>query len=127
MKRIPQLNLNSKKMPTAIVTGATGILGREVVAALGKDPQWTKIYALSRSQKFEYPPSVQHGHLDLTGSAEGIAKELKSQSIEGEYLFFAAYLAKDDEKDASDVNGILEASTQCWHTNGKRCHAQKLP
>ncbi|CZR53516.1 related to wound-inducible protein AWI 31 [Phialocephala subalpina] len=94
-------------MPTAIVTGATGILGREIVQALGKDSKWTKIHALSRSQKDKYPPTVQHNHLDLTGDAQVIAKELKSQGVEGEYLFFAAYLAKDDEKEASDVNGAM--------------------
>lgn len=93
-------------MPTAIVTGATGILGREIVSALGRDPKWTKIHALSRTQKDKYPPSVQHDHIDLTGSAEEIAKQLKEQGVEGEYLFFAAYLAKDDEREASDVNGI---------------------
>jgi len=94
-------------MPTAIVTGATGILGREIVAALGKDSRWTKIHALSRSQKDEYPPSVQHDHIDLTGSAQDLAKQLQSQGVEGEYLFFAAYLAKPDEKEASDVNGSM--------------------
>jgi NAD(P)-dependent dehydrogenase (short-subunit alcohol dehydrogenase family) len=92
-------------MPTAIVTGAIGILGREIVASLGQDSKWTKIHALSRSQKDEYPASVQHGHIDLTASAQEIAKQLKSQDVEGDYLFFAAYLAKDDEKEASDVNG----------------------
>jgi NAD(P)-dependent dehydrogenase (short-subunit alcohol dehydrogenase family) len=93
-------------MPTAIVTGATGILGREIVAALGQDKQWLKIHALSRSQKEKYPPTVQHDHVDLTASAQEIAKELKSQNVTGEYLFFAAYLAKADEKEASDVNGM---------------------
>jgi nucleoside-diphosphate-sugar epimerase len=95
-------------MPTAIVTGATGILGREIVIALGKDPKWTKIHALSRSQKDVYPPSVQHGHLDLTRSSQQIAKELQSQEVDGEYVFFAAYLAKDDETEASDVNGAFD-------------------
>lgn len=92
-------------MPTAIVTGATGILGREIVAALSQDSQWTKIHALSRSQKDKYPPSVQHDKIDLTASAQDIATQLKNQGVEGEYLFFAAYLAKDDEGEASDVNG----------------------
>ena len=92
-------------MPTAIVTGATGILGREIVAALGKDRQWTKIHALSRSQKEEYPPTVQHDHVDLTASPQEIARQLKSQNVLGEYLFFAAYIAKGSEEEASDVNG----------------------
>jgi hypothetical protein len=39
------------------------------------------------------------------GSAQEIAKLLKDQKVSGEYLFFAAYMAKSDEKEASDVNG----------------------
>jgi hypothetical protein len=96
-------------MPTAIVTGATGILGREIVAALANDPSWDKVHALSRSQKEEYPDKVQHDHIDLLASPNEIAKQLKDQGVTGEYLFFAAYMAKSDEKAASDVNGRLSA------------------
>jgi NAD(P)-dependent dehydrogenase (short-subunit alcohol dehydrogenase family) len=117
-------------MPTAIITGATGILGREIVAALGKDKQWTKIHALSRSQKEAYPPTVQHDHVDLTAAPQEIAKQLKAQNVTGEYLFFSAYLAKDTEEEASDVNGIpplhfLGAQSdntkqeQCYRTSSK--------
>lgn len=94
-------------MPTAIVTGATGILGREIVFALGQDKQWTKVHALSRSQKEDYPASVQHDKIDLMGSAEEIAKQLREQKVDGEYLFFAAYMAKDDEGEAAKVNGMF--------------------
>ncbi|KAL9122307.1 MAG: hypothetical protein Q9187_001135 [Circinaria calcarea] len=91
-------------MPSAIVTGATGILGREIVAALGKDPkQWEFVYAVSRSQKDAYPPHVKHSFIDLTGDAKGMAKQL--EGVEAEYLFFAAYLQKDTEQENWDVNG----------------------
>lgn len=93
-------------MPTAIVTGATGILGREIVAALGRDSKWTKVHALSRSQKEKYAPSVQHDTVDLMASAQDIAKQLRDQKVDAEYLFFAAYMAKPDEQAASDVNGM---------------------
>jgi len=93
-------------MPTAIVTGATGILGREIVFALGNDPRWSKIHALSRSNNDRYPESVQHDKIDLTADAKDIAKQLKDQNVEGEYLFFAAYLAKKDEQEAADINGL---------------------
>jgi len=93
-------------MPTAIVTGATGILGSAIVQALGKDPaKWTKVYALSRSQKQEYPANVEHNFIDLLSSAEDMAKELKG--IEADYCFFAAYLQKDSEKEMSEVNGAM--------------------
>jgi NAD(P)-dependent dehydrogenase (short-subunit alcohol dehydrogenase family) len=113
-------------MPTAIVTGATGILGREIVALLGKDPKWTKIHALSRTQKDEYPPSVQHDHIDLTASADKIAKQLEDQGVEGEYLFFAAYLAKDDENEASNVNGNFPSTAIRQCANHHRCNVEEL-
>ncbi|KAI9838188.1 MAG: hypothetical protein M1837_002617 [Sclerophora amabilis] len=92
-------------MPSAIVTGATGILGREIVAALGKDPQWDAVHALSRSQRETYPPKVKHDTLDLTGDAKEMAKQL--QGVEADYVFFAAYLEKDDSQELCDVNGAM--------------------
>lgn len=50
---------------------------------------------------------MQHDKIDLTSSAEEIAEQLRSQKVEGEYLFFAAYLAKPDEGEAAKVNGEL--------------------
>lgn len=93
-------------MPSAIVTGATGILGREIVRALGKDPkQWNTVHALSRNQKEEYPPNVKHHFIDLTADAESMAKQL--QGVEAEYVFFAAYLQKDTDQENWDVNGAM--------------------
>lgn len=93
-------------MPNAIVAGATGILGREILYELARDSsKWQKVYALSRSQKEEYPSNVDHKHLDLQGNSKDMAKEL--QGVEAEYIFFAAYLAQDDEAKASEVNGAM--------------------
>lgn len=58
---------------------------------------------MSRSKKDEYPSNVSHKHLDLTGTSDDIAQDLKG--IKAEYVFFAAYLAKDDEKEATQING----------------------
>lgn len=91
-----------------MVTGATGILGREITFALGNDCRWSKVHALSRSQKEKYPPSVEHSHINLTADANTVAKQLKEQDVDGDYLFFAAYLAKADEGKASDVNGMIQ-------------------
>ncbi|KAH0339896.1 NAD dependent epimerase/dehydratase family protein, partial [Aureobasidium melanogenum] len=93
-------------MPNAIVTGATGILGREIVFELGKDTKtWPTVYALSRSKKEDYPSNVKHTHLDLQGNPEDMAKELGH--VDAEYVFFTAYLAQDDEDDATKVNGDM--------------------
>jgi len=93
-------------MPSALVTGATGILGRAIVEALGQDKQtWPTVYALSRSQKLDFPDNVKSQHLDLLASAEDMAKELGN--IQPEYVFFTAYLAKDSEEEATKVNGAM--------------------
>ena len=85
---------------------APGILGREIVHALGKDPKhWQTVHALSRSQKEEYPSNIKHDTIDLTGSAQDMAKQL--QGVEAEYVFFAAYLQKDSEQENWDVNGAM--------------------
>lgn len=93
-------------MPAAIVTGATGILGREIVFDLGRNAQqWPTVHALSRSKKEDYPENVIHNHIDLTSSAEDMANELKN--VRGDYIFFAAYLQKDSEQENWDVNGQM--------------------
>lgn len=93
-------------MPTALVTGATGILGREIVLALGRDSQtWSTVWALSRSKKGQWPSNVQSKQLDLQASAEDMAKELGD--AQPEYIFFTAYLEQDSEEKATQVNGAM--------------------
>ncbi|TDZ27552.1 Uncharacterized protein C8034_v009766 [Colletotrichum sidae] len=93
-------------MSSAIVTGATGILGREIVSRLGKNQgEWKTVYALSRSKKDEYAPNVKHASIDLTASAEEMAENLKG--VEAEYVFFSAYLQKETEQENWDVNGDM--------------------
>ncbi|KAK3330707.1 hypothetical protein B0H66DRAFT_72768 [Apodospora peruviana] len=93
-------------MSSAIVLGATGILGREIVKELsGKPNKWTMVHALARSKKDEYPSNVVHNFIDLTTSADEMAKEL--EDVEGEYVFFAAYLQKDSEQENWHVNGDM--------------------
>ncbi|KAJ0295964.1 hypothetical protein COL922a_014022 [Colletotrichum nupharicola] len=79
-------------MPTAIVTGATGILGREIVKVLSSNPEeWSK----TRSKKEDFPQNVVQRHLDLCATPEEMARELKG--VEADYVFFAAYLEQDTE------------------------------
>ena len=81
------------------------MLGREIIIELGKQPQkWSTIHALSRSKKDDYPENVVHSHIDLTSSVDEMAREL--EGVSGEYLFFAAYLEKESEQEAWDVNGL---------------------
>ncbi|KZM25007.1 uncharacterized protein EKO05_0009460 [Ascochyta rabiei] len=93
-------------MPTAIVAGAAGIQGREIVLELAKHrQQWPTVHALSRSKKEKYPETVVHHHIDLMSSPDEMAKDLKG--VCGSYVFFAAYIQKDTEKENWDVNGAI--------------------
>ena len=93
-------------MPTAIVVGATGILGREIVHELSKHrQQWPTIHALSRSKKEQFSERVIHHHIDLMSSPDEMAENLKS--VQGNFVFFAGYLQKDTEQENWDVNGAI--------------------
>ncbi|KAH8151661.1 uncharacterized protein LAJ45_04283 [Morchella importuna] len=102
-------------MPTAIVTGATGINGLALIRTLSADPKtWTQIHAVSRSAlsvSTLFPANVQHVPLDLLGGVADIAKALKQRinelSNDAIYVFFAAYLEQETEEKLSDVNGAL--------------------
>ncbi|EHY61113.1 hypothetical protein ABEF92_002298 [Exophiala dermatitidis] len=92
-------------MPTAIVTGATGITGHAVVQHLIESPEWTKIITLSRSQQPTPHDKVTHATLDLQSSAQSMTDSLKD--VRADYVFFCAYLARDDEGEAVKVNGAM--------------------
>ncbi|KAL2147108.1 hypothetical protein VTI28DRAFT_538 [Corynascus sepedonium] len=105
-------------MASAIVVGATGILGREIVNQLAKSPdKWKTIYALSRSKKDEYPPNVVHKHIDLLGSVDQMAKDL--QGVEAEYIFFTAYMQRDTEQENWQVNGDMLSNFLSAVSHGK--------
>jgi len=87
------------------------------VKELRAHEHWTKIYALSRSKKNKYLSLVQHSHVDLTASPDELATEL--QDVQGDYLFFAAYLADDDEQKMCDLNeSMLRNFLHALHTTG---------
>ncbi|KAF2013005.1 NAD dependent epimerase/dehydratase family protein [Aaosphaeria arxii CBS 175.79] len=113
-------------MATAVVTGATGILGKEIVRELSEDSnRWRKVYALSRSKADQYPEHVEHAHLDLTSSARDMAKEL--QHIDPEYIFFSAYLANEDPDEATRINGeMLENFLESFVINRKERRLKRI-
>lgn len=82
------------------------------MAHLIKDPSYTKVYSLSRSNKGHTHPKVQHAHLDLQGDADHMTKELTGLSAD--YIFFCAYLASDgpaetDRSNAAMLSNFLNA------------------
>ncbi|KAL4978269.1 hypothetical protein BDW66DRAFT_158351 [Aspergillus desertorum] len=93
-------------MPSAVVPAATGITGSAIVHHLCKDPSYSKIYTLSRSNPGYSNPKVQHASFDLQSSAEEMAKEL--EDVKGaEHIFFCAYLARDNPAESTRVNGTM--------------------
>jgi NAD(P)-dependent dehydrogenase (short-subunit alcohol dehydrogenase family) len=62
-------------MPTAIVTGATGMTGYATVKALAADPStWTKVFTLSRSQQGQDHKNIVHATLDLQNPVGDMAR-----------------------------------------------------
>lgn len=102
----PFFTLDKIRMLAAIVVGATGILGREIVHELSKHrQQWPTIHALSRSKKEEFAETVIHHHINLLSSPDEMAKDLKT--VQGNVVFFAGYIQKDTEQENWDVNGTI--------------------
>ncbi len=80
--------MNASKLRTAVVAGATGIIGRAIVAKLAELGEWRTI-AVSRSGS-TVPGADEAIAIDLLGSVD-VGRKLKSASAAG-HLFFAAYL-----------------------------------
>lgn len=94
-------------MPTALVTGATGITGHAIVERLLESSEWTQVTTLSRSQAVASHPKIRHATLDLQADAEGMAESLRSLGEAPEYVFFCAYLARDTEEELVESNGSM--------------------
>ncbi|KAJ5232577.1 hypothetical protein N7468_005533 [Penicillium chermesinum] len=69
-------------MPSAIVTGATGIAGSAIVDQLLKDPSYERIYSFSRRDPGYDDPKIKHVALDLQGSVQEMVKSFKGISAE---------------------------------------------
>ncbi|GAB1211941.1 hypothetical protein ATERTT37_001065 [Aspergillus terreus] len=111
-------------MPTAIVTGATGITGAAIVDHLLQDLSYTKIYTISRSQSGGQDSRLQHVSLDLQASAEDMASTLTG--IAADYVYFCAYLPRKDEEEEARVNGgLLSNFLQALERTGAVKHLKR--
>ncbi|KAI9372460.1 hypothetical protein BJX61DRAFT_533956 [Aspergillus egyptiacus] len=95
-------------MPSAIVTGATGITGSAIVHHLCQDPSYTKVYSLSRRNPGYQDPKIQHATIDLQGSTDDMAQSLSGLSAE--YVYFCAYMAHEDPEELCRINGTMLAN-----------------
>ncbi|KAI5238673.1 hypothetical protein E4T43_07279 [Aureobasidium subglaciale] len=90
----------------AVVVGATGISGYNTIRSLLDSPErWSNIYALSRSPipdemlalfTEEQKSRIKHVSIDLTGSGEKIASQLKEGGVEVDHVFFYGYISPKD-------------------------------
>ncbi|VUC32178.1 unnamed protein product [Clonostachys rosea] len=94
-------------MSTAIVVGATGIIGRAIVERLIQDESISVIYTLSRKPggHTHAHPKVRHAFLDLRASAQNMAIGLAG--VSGTYIFFSAYTSVSDPEEMFKINNDM--------------------
>ncbi|KAL2837387.1 NAD dependent epimerase/dehydratase family protein [Aspergillus pseudodeflectus] len=91
-------------MPTALVTGATGLAGNAIVQLLLSKPEWTKVITLSRSRQVPAHPKNTHLTVNLCGAPRSIIEAIKDDVQGLEYVIFCAYLADPNPDRAYDLN-----------------------
>lgn len=87
----------------AVVVGATGISGFNTIRSLLDSPQrWSTIYALSRSPftkemlsllSQEQQSRIKHVSINLTGSADQLASQLRDGDVQADYIFYYGYIS----------------------------------
>ncbi|KUJ19294.1 uncharacterized protein LY89DRAFT_706108 [Mollisia scopiformis] len=91
---LPTFPDHDGKKYTAIVTGANGISGSEIVNALVAAPErWETIYAMSRRPPRAVSDRVKTIAADFKDSTpEQLAKLFKSEGVKADYIFFTSYI-----------------------------------
>ncbi|MCJ1391220.1 hypothetical protein MMC18_004082 [Xylographa bjoerkii] len=94
---LPTFPDHDGKTYSAIVAGANGIFGHYMVKVLAQSPQrWKHIYALSRRSPMITPSegsTVKHIAVDFLASGpDEIARILKQNNVQADYVFFASYV-----------------------------------
>ncbi|KAL2064336.1 hypothetical protein VTL71DRAFT_4830 [Oculimacula yallundae] len=91
---LPTFPDHDGKKYTAIVTGANGISGSEILNALIAAPErWGVIYAMSKRpppSQCERVKSIAADFLDST--PEDLAELFKREGVEADYIFFTSYV-----------------------------------
>ncbi|KAH7348561.1 hypothetical protein BKA65DRAFT_398059 [Rhexocercosporidium sp. MPI-PUGE-AT-0058] len=91
---LPNFPAHDGKKYTAIVTGANGISGSEIVNALVAAPErWDVIYAMSRRPPPNHNEKVKSIAADfLSSSPEELAALFKKEGVKADYIFFTSYV-----------------------------------
>jgi hypothetical protein len=88
------------------------ISGLATITELTSRPaeDWKKIIAISRSEpRFDHQDDrIVFKSVDLLGPKEKLVSALKEAGAEeADYVFFYAYIAKEDEQELIDINQVL--------------------
>lgn len=79
---LPTFPDHDGKRYSAIVTGANGISGSEIVNALSASPErWETVYAVSRRPPPSANPSIKPIAADFTDSPETLAKLFQEHNV----------------------------------------------
>ncbi|KAE8454187.1 hypothetical protein EG329_005112 [Mollisiaceae sp. DMI_Dod_QoI] len=91
---LPTFPEHDGKKYTAIVTGANGISGSEIVNALVAAPErWETVYAMSRRPPPAVNERVKPISADFLGSTpEELAELFKKEGVKADYVFFTSYI-----------------------------------
>ncbi|KAM5344275.1 hypothetical protein ACJ41O_012812 [Fusarium nematophilum] len=92
-------------MPTAIVVGATGIVGQAIVDRLLQDGSISTVFTLSRKSSGIDHPKIKHAFLDLHASATDMESGLAR--VRAEYVYFCAYTALANTVETVNVNNAM--------------------
>ncbi|KAH9219782.1 hypothetical protein DL95DRAFT_383979 [Leptodontidium sp. 2 PMI_412] len=91
---LPTFPAHDGKKYTAIVTGANGISGSEIVNALVAAPErWEVIYAMSRRPPPSHNDRVKSIAADfLSSSPEDLVVLFEEEGVKADYIFFTSYV-----------------------------------
>jgi hypothetical protein len=115
---LPTFPAHSNTKYTALITGANGISGSEIVDVLAAAPErWKTIYALSRKPPQSKNPRVKGIAADfLSSSPQELAGLFGEQGVKDvDYVFFTSYLPPP----APEGEAIWSNSGELDTVNGK--------
>lgn len=116
---LPTFPDHDGKKYTAIVTGANGISGSEIVNALVAAPEtWEIIYAMSRRPPPAANDRVKPIAADFKDSTpEQLAELFKKECVKANYIFFTSYI----QPPTREGQGLWANSDELEVVNGKCC------
>lgn len=117
---LPTFPDHDRKKYTAIVTGANGISGSEIVDVLTASPErWETIYAMSRRPPTNKNPHVKTIASDfLSSTPQELAALFQEEGVKADYIFFTSYMQPpstgqglwSNANELETVNGIYSLS-----------------